>query len=278
MFDALSLPFMQMALAAGLLVGCTCAYLGVYLILKRVVFVGIALSEIAAAGLALGLMAGARLGLSGDGALGLAQLMSFLLTAVGIVFFWLPWAERRVSKESLIGYAYAGAAAVAVLVVAKNPGGALSDLDLLSGDLLFIAASDLVTIAAVTAVVWVLHLGLRREFLFVSLDRETATTQGLPSHLYDFLLYLSVGAVIAVAMRRVGVLFVFASLVAPALTGLLFARRLLGVTLVAIASAAIGVTLGLVASFQFDLPTGSTVVVAYALLALAGAAYRLARS
>jgi ABC-type Mn2+/Zn2+ transport system permease subunit len=274
MLELLSLPFMWMALAAGLLVGCLCAYLGIFLILKRIVFVGVALSEIAAAGLALGLSLQSWLGGAAESAPEISRLVSLVVTLVGIVLFWIPIAERRISRESLIGYAYAAAGAVAVLLVAKNPTGELHDLDLLSGNLLLVDASDLAVIAAVTAAIGLLHAALRKEFLFVSLDFETATAAGLPGRFYDFLIYLSVGATIATAMRLVGVLFVFGSLVIPALTGLLLARRLRQATFYALAAAAAGVVSGLLASFWLDLPTGAAVVVAYALLFLSAVVLR----
>jgi ABC-type Mn2+/Zn2+ transport system permease subunit len=266
--NALSLPFMRMALAAGLLVGCACAYLGLFLILKRIVFVGAALAQIAAAGLAIGFALEGWWGASGEGPLQLPRLISGLATLVGALLFWLPVAERRFSRESLIGYAYAAATAVAVLVVAKNPGGELHDLDLLSGNLLFVGAGDLAIIAAVTAAVSLLHVALRKEFLFVSLDLEMATAAGLPGRLYDFLIYLSIGSMIAVAMRLVGVLFVFGSLVIPALSGLVVGRRLGQAAAYALLAAALGVTGGLLASYWLDLPTGATVVLAYAVLFL----------
>jgi ABC-type Mn2+/Zn2+ transport system permease subunit len=274
MLEALSLPFLWMALAAGLLVGCLCAYLGIFLILKRIVFVGAALSQIAAAGLALGLVLQGWVGGAAGGWPELARMVSLLVTMVGIVLFWIPVAERRVSRESLIGYAYAAAGAVTVLLVARSPRGELRDLDLLSGNLLFIDRGDLVVIATITTAVGLLHAALRKEFLLVTLDLDTATAAGLPGRRYELLIYGSVGLTIAASMRLVGVLFVFASLVIPALTGLLLARRLPQAMLFAVATAAVGVVGGLFASFWLDLPTGAAVVAAYALLFLPAAVLR----
>lgn len=270
---SLQLEFMQLALAAGLLVGCTCAWLGVYLILKRIVFVGVALSQVSAVGFALGLFLQGLVphdhgGVEHDA---IAWVVSFTVTFGGVVAFWLPWAERRISKESILGYAYAAAAALSVLIIAKNPGGELQDLDLLSGNLLFVNGRDVLLVAGVCLTVCLVHAVLWKEFVFVSLDRDTARTLGLPARLYDFLIYMSIGATISVAMHRVGVLFVFASLILPALTGLLVASRLVTAVLTAVGSAAVGVTAGLLLSFQFDLPTGPAVVLCYAVLCLAGA-------
>jgi ABC-type Mn2+/Zn2+ transport system permease subunit len=93
--------------------------------------------------------------------------LAYGVTLVGVVLFWIPVAERRVSRESLIGYAYASAMALAVVLAAKNPSGELQDLDLLSGNVLFVDRANLGVILAVTAPVSLLHLALRKDLLFV---------------------------------------------------------------------------------------------------------------
>ncbi|MHC4974966.1 MAG: metal ABC transporter permease, partial [Planctomycetota bacterium] len=184
----------------------------------------------------------------------------------GILAFWLPWARRDLSRESVVGYAWATAIALATLVVALNPGGELHDLDLLSGNLLFLDRGDLLQLALSLPVVWLVHALLRRELVCVSVDPDGATVLGLSARGYELLLHLSIGLTIAVSMRLVGVLFVFASLVVPAAAGLAAARSLGGAGAVAVLGAVAAVVVGVLGSFALDLPTGPTVVVAEALL------------
>lgn len=273
-------PFMRRALVIGVLVAGTCAYLGTYLVLKRMVFVGAALAEIAAAGLAAGLAIGAALGLGAEeeGTLhALAVSASLIATLGGVVAFWLPWGRRQVSRESLLGYGYAAASAVALLLVALNPGGEMHDLDLVSGHLLFLDAHDVVVVLGVLPAVWLLHALLRRVFVFVSFDPDTARTLGIRAGLHDFLIHASIGVTIAVSMRLVGVLLVFASLVVPPLAGLLLARGLSGAALLSVVLGALAVVAGLLASHAWDLPTGPAIVAAQACLLLPAALVRAVR-
>ena len=83
--------FIQTALLGGIITASLCAYLGVFVILKRVVFLGIALSQVAALGVALGLF------------IGINPVMSaFILTLFALILFWLPFAEKNISREALL--------------------------------------------------------------------------------------------------------------------------------------------------------------------------------
>lgn len=261
--------FLRVALLAGVLVGGTCAWLGIFLVLRRTVFVGAALAEIAALGLALGLLLASALHWPHERPELVDPLslgVSFALTLVGILAFWLPWARRDVSRESFVGYAWATAIALTTLVLALNPGGEFHGLDLLSGNLLFLDRGDLSLLLGVLPVIWLVHFVWRRQIACASMDQDTARTLGLPARRLDLLLHLTIGVTIAVSMRAVGVLFVFASLVVPASSGLLATRSLRGAGTFAVIGAAAAVLAGVLGSHAWDLPTGPTVVAAEALL------------
>ena len=247
--SVLNETFIQFALTAGVLIAALSAYLGIFVILKRIVFVSIALAQIAAAGLALGFLLGIN-----------ADLLSFFLTISVALFFGSPGARGKVSKESLIGYAYAFAAGLTVIFLAKNPALEAGGIDLVSGNLLFVNKSDLLILAVSVAVIGLLHFLFYKEFIFVSFDREMALTLGMKANLYDLLIYLSLGFSIALFIRIAGVVFVFAALVVPALTGLSIADRMKNILLVSIATAILSVFCGIYCSYTFDLPTGPSIV------------------
>ena len=96
--------------------------------------------------------------------------------------------------------------------------------------------------------------------LFVSFDPETARTLGVPVHVYEFFIYLTLGLAIAVSMKTAGILFVFASMVIPPMTGLVLTRRVGGVFLVSLLVALASGGAGLLASFSLDLPTGPAII------------------
>ncbi len=258
MLEIFKEPFVQTALLGGLITACLCAYLGVFVILKRIVFVGIALSQVAALGVALGLFLGVN-----------PVLSAFLLTLVGIILFWIPFTERNISREAFLGFIYAFCAATAIILIAKNPLAEARGLNLISGNLLYTNWLDLKILGIAFLFVLALHLFLFKEFIFVSFDRETAFTTGLRANVIDFLLYLSIGITISLSMKICGIVFVFASLIIPAMVGLVSAKRTGMIFLIACASSVACVAIGIYLSYIWDFPSGPTIVGLYSFLFLA---------
>jgi zinc transport system permease protein len=255
MLEVFKEPFMQTVLLGGLLISSLCAYLGVFVILKRIVFVGIACSKAAALGVALGLFLGIN-----------PILTAFVLTILAILLFWFPLAEKTISRESLIGFTYCTSAALAVILIAKNPLAEARGLNLISGNLLYITWQDILLLGVVSLVIAAIHLVFFKEFIFVSFDRETAFTTGIKADIKDFLLYSTIGIAISTSMKICGVIFVFASLVIPAMSGLLIAKEIKKIFISSILIASSCVILGLSISYKLDLPTGPAVVGIYGLV------------
>ncbi|MBL7130990.1 MAG: metal ABC transporter permease [Candidatus Omnitrophica bacterium] len=248
-------PFMQTALLGGLVVAVSCAYLGVFVILKRIVFMGIALSQVAALGVALGLFVGIN-----------PIISAFVLTFVGVILFWIPFAEKNISRESFIGFTYAFCAAISIILIAKNPLVEARGLNLISGNLLYTNWLDIKILGIASLFILALHLFFFKEFIFISFDRETAFTTGLKANFLDFLLYLTIGVVISLSMKVCGVIFVFASLIIPAMIGLIIARRIGMIFFISCLAAALSVVIGLICSYLWDLPSSPTIVGLYSLL------------
>lgn len=245
------------ALYGAVVIGIACAVLGVYVVLRRIVFVGAALAELSSMGIALSIW------LVGQGwAMGVAThpvAVSLLVTLAGVIGFAAISSRGRVPPDAQIGVVYAVAAAVGILLISKATHGEAHDL-FLQGNILGITGTDALVLAAVCAPVLLVHLLLYKEFLFVSFDRETARTLGYRVPLWNLLLYLTLGLVIAFAMQFAGVLLVFNFLVLPAVTGLLLGGGMAVVFAGAIGSALVAATLGFVLSVPFDLPTGPAII------------------
>jgi len=258
-------PFMQAALAAGVVSAVLCAYLGVFVLMKRVVFITVALSEVAALGVAAGFAAGVH-----------PVIASMGVTVVATVFFWHAGRGRLSFREAGIGTAYVLAAAGTILVLARHPVVESHGLDLMSGNILYALWPDVRLLIVVAAVIAAVHLLFRREFVFLSLDPDTATAAGVPVAWLDLALYLTIGVAISTAMKVAGVLLVFASLVLPPLVGTVAGRRTPVIFAVSCAVAAVCVIAGLAFSYGWDVPSGPTIVVLYGVtLGLTAAVRRL---
>ncbi len=256
--------FLLNALGAALLSGALCAFLGVYVHLKRILFIGIALSEVAALGVAAGLCTGIW-----------PEAAASVLTVLVALLFWWPGREGFLGREAILGLVYCVAAALAILLVAANPMAEAHGVDLVSGNMLYTMGDDIVLLCLVAGGIFALHLFLFPRFLFVSFDPETARTLGLGERTVEFLIYLTLGLCIAVSMKTTGILFVFSSMVIPPMVGLVLCRRVWAVFIVAVAVALAAGFFGLWVSFDRDLPTGPTIVCVEGMLFLAAALLRV---
>ena len=227
-----------------------------YVVLRRIVFVGAALAQLSSAGIALGMfLAGLGVGL------GFATrpiALSLVVTIAGAMFFGLG-GRAKVAPDATIGTTYAVAAALGILLIAKAKGGEAHDI-FLQGNILGITSHDTLVLLAVAVPVLLLHALFYKEFLFISFDRETARTLGYDVRRWTLLLYLTLGLVIAFAMQFAGVMLVFNFLVLPAVTGLLVARSMGAMFAWALGSAIVAAVVGFTLSVPYDLPSGPAII------------------
>jgi zinc/manganese transport system permease protein len=234
------------------------AYLGLHVIAREVVFVDIALAQIAALGATAAFLIGFDL------ESWVSYLSALGATLVGALVLALTRArERRVSQEAVIGVVYAVSAAAAVLLLTGTPHGAEHLRAMLVGNILTVSGRDVLSVAIIYATVGALHWRWRRPFLLISTDPDAAWREGWHVRGWDFLFYATFGVVVTTSVPIAGVLLVFSYLIAPALAAMTLGgptgRRLaVGWGFGALVSA-----LGVAASAVFDLPTGATVVSAF---------------
>jgi ABC-type Mn2+/Zn2+ transport system permease subunit len=254
------------ALYGALVIALACSVLGVYVVLRRIVFVGAAIAQLSSAGIALALF------LSGAGLLSTLSdhptAFALVFALAGAMFFGLGGGQRAgVPPDATIGVAYAVAASAGILLVAKAKVGEAHDI-FLQGNILGITRADTIVLLVVTIPVLVAHALFYKEFLFVSFDRETARTLGYRVTFWNLFLYFTLGLVIAFAMQFAGVMLVFDFLVLPAVTGLLLARSMAGIFTISVISALVAAVVGFSLSVPFDLPSGPAIIAVSGALAL----------
>jgi zinc transport system permease protein len=248
------------ALYGALVIALACSVLGVYVVLRRIVFVGAAMAQLSSAGIALALwLSGRSLG----GELTHHPVAFALLFALGgALFFGMGGGARSgVPPDATIGVTYAVAAAAGILLISKAASGEAHDI-FLQGNILGITRADTLVLLAIAIPVLLVHFIFYKEFLFVSFDRETARTLGYRVTLWNLFLYFTLGLVIAFAMQFAGVMLVFNFLVLPAVTGLLLARSMAAIFTIAIASALVAAVVGFSLSVPWDLPSGPAIIAA----------------
>lgn len=253
------IDLMLPALAAALILVGLHAYLGIHIIARGVIFVDLALAQLAAAGATVAVF----FGLHADSLGG--YMFALAATILGAAVFSVSRIKNRyITQEAIIGIVFVVASALTILLTAQAPRGAEHVQELLTGTLLWVTWPQIWRAAGIYAVIALIHWFLRRRFLTISLDPEAAKKQGWKIRWWDFLFYVLFGVVVTVSVSIVGVLLVFSFLVIPAVIAFLFTSRPAALLAIASTVGSASVLLGLVASFQTDLPTGPMVVCAFA--------------
>src|SRR5438128_9326543 len=249
------LPFLLWPFMASLILTGIHAYLGVHVVERGVIFVDLALAQIAALGATIAILVG--MDPHGTG----AYWLSLCFTFVGAAIFAFARTRRgHIPQEAIIGITYAVASAGAILAMSKATGETEHLKDMLVGNILAVSRHDVIKTAILYGAIGTFHYIFRRKFLLISLNEDAARARGINVRLWDFLFYASFGFVVTSSVAIAGVLLVFCYLIVPSVGAMLFADRIgtrlaIGWTMGTLVSA-----LGVYLSVVLDLPTGATIV------------------
>ena len=248
----------QTPLIASVLAGALLGFLGVYVVLRRTVFVSAALTQISTVGLVVGLFLEEHLHAEAEHAshqLGMA--MGFAVVGALLLFSLRP---RRLPAEATVGAAWVAASALVVLGISKLVHASHDLGGMVFGNAVAVADDELWMIAAVALLCALLHLAFAKEIAFASFDPETATALGMRVRIWDAVLSLSIGLAIPASARALGALPVFALLTLPASAALLMGLRFRAVFAVATALGVVAAAGGYLISWGAETPTGATMV------------------
>ncbi len=267
-FELMAAPFAECLVLVGIH-----TYLGIHVLRRRVIFVDLALAQIAVLGTMIGFLFGVMPETPA------ALIVSMVFTFMGAAVFALTRIRSdRIPQEAVIGLVYAISAAIAVLVVEKTQGGEHLK-EILVGSILWVKWVDVGVAAAAYTVVGVVHYVFRRQFFLISEDPEKAYKQGMSVRAWDFFFYVTFGFVISFSVKVAGVLLVFVFLVAPAIMAFMLTDRLKYQLIIGWVMGTVVTVLGLCMSYWVDLPSGPTVVAFYGVaLALGAVGLYIARS
>jgi ABC-type Mn2+/Zn2+ transport system permease subunit len=259
------------ALWGSILVGVVCAFLGVYIVARRVVFLGAVLTQVSVTGLALTFLPFFAIP---------HTIGSLVFTLATVVILSRMLTGKNIPNDAVLGVVFVTSVAVRLLVMQVAPKVDVAEVEnLLRGDILFVTPEIFLLMLGAFVVAMSAHLLFFKEFTYVSFDPETARTQGFRSSAWDLAFYLIAGTVISFATHMVGDIFVFGFLVIPAVTAMLLVKRVKHIFGVAVAIGLTAPPIGLFLAFLWDLPSSPTVVgVAGVFLALVWGGRMLGKS
>jgi zinc transport system permease protein len=253
--EALSYPFFQRALAAGLLAAVACGIVGTLVVVRRIASISGGLSHSAFGGVGLGYLLGFEPML---GALGFG-----VLSALGIGVAEL---RLRQGMDTLIAMVWAVGMALGILFVSLAPGQAPDLLGYLFGNILLVSPGYVALVAGLDLVIVGTVVVLFRRLRAVAFDEEFAWVIGVPVGVLFLLLLTLVALTVVVLIRVVGVILVIALLTVPAAVARHWTDRLSRMMALAVLTGAVSIaaglffTFGLSSEFGIDLPTGPSII------------------
>lgn len=262
----------QAPLVASVMAGALLGFLGVYVVLRRTVFVSAALTQLSTVGLVVGLFLEERLHVEAEHAhhqLGMA--MGFAVAGALLLGALRP---KRLPAEATVGAAWVAASAAVVLGISRLVHASHDLGGMVFGNAVAVADDELWMIGGVALLCAALHLAFAKEIAFASFDPETATALGMRVRWWDAVLSLTVGLAIPASARALGALPVFALLTLPASAALLLGLRFRAVFVVATLLGVVAAAGGYLASWFAETPTGATMVLVAALALVPGALRR----
>lgn len=255
MADILHYGFVQKALLAGVVSGVLLAVIGVYVVLKKMSFIGDGIAHSAFGGVALGLLIGVN------------------TTLAAVVFAWaiamligLSKKNSKTSEDALIGIFFAFTMALGVIFIGFNKNYNADIFGYLFGDILAVTDSDVFVIIGVAAAVLICVYIFFKELLFFTFDEEGARVSGIPVDFIYFLLLTLISVTIVASIKIVGIILAVAFLIIPVSTALLMTSDFKKLLVLSVIISIISTVAGFILSYAFNLASGATIVVTATLI------------
>jgi zinc/manganese transport system permease protein len=254
--EAFALPFFRTAVIVALVLAGIHAYLGFHIVRRGVLFVDLALAQMAALGVALSV----ALHLEHNGTA--SYLLALGMTFVGAATFaWLRGRSRSVPLEAFIGIVFATAQAAVFLVLEKSPSGPEHLKETLVGSIFTVDPKHVARVAMLYAAIGLVHVALRKPFFEITNDPVAAEANGRRLFVWDLLFYATFGFVVTSSVQMAGVLLVFGFLVIPAVAGLIATSRAGPALVVGWVFGFVASVVGLIGSVGLDLPAAPSILV-----------------
>ncbi|MGA2297738.1 MAG: metal ABC transporter permease [FCB group bacterium] len=259
MSEILSLPFIQKAIIAGILVGFLGSYYGVFIVQRKMSFMGDGLAHAAFGGVALGIMLQTE-------PLWIAVPFTIL---VAILITWLK-DRTKLGIDTSIGILFAVSVALGIIFLTLKRNYTADAFSYLFGSILAVKTTDLWFTVIMTIITIFTFYKFWSRWAYATFDAELARTDRLPVLRDDYILSILIAVTVVISVKLVGIILIAAFLVIPAATARLVATTFLRMTVISIILGILSSLIGLWASFAFDLPSGATIIIIQTIIFLAG--------
>jgi zinc transport system permease protein len=247
--EALQYPFIQRALISGVFIGCCCAFLGVFLVLRRLSLIGDGLAHVGLAAVGLGLLLS-------------LQPLWVTIPLVMIASMWILWLSDKadVYADAAIGLVSAVSVAVGITLASVGKGFNVDLFSFLFGSILAISLPEVILSVVLSIVVIVLMILFYHELFAIAFEEEYARVLGISVEKINRVLILCTALTVSLGIRVVGTMLISSLIIFPAVTALQIARGFRPAMILAAVISVISVLVGVFLSYLWNLPTGATIV------------------
>lgn len=251
------LEIMRNPIIAGLLASVACGIIGVYVVVKKIVFISGGISHASFGGIGLGYFFGIN-----------PVLGALFFSLASALSMGIVTRRTKLPEDTAIGIMWAMGVAIGILFIFLTPGYAPDLMSYLFGDILFVSSADISLMLILDAIIILVVFLLYKEFLALCFDEEFSTTLGIPTErLYLGLLCL-IALTVVILIRVVGIVMVIALLTIPAATARLFTHNLKTMMALAVLASIVFTLCGLWLSYVLNWPSGATIILVSGVLFL----------
>lgn len=249
-----TISFLAPPLTASIILVGILSYFGNHILTRGVIFVDIAVAQVAALGTMIGILLGASEGSFASSAVSLI----FTLLVVS-VFAISKFQHKELSQEVIIGIIYCMALALAYLLIDRVPGGSNFVQKTFTGAILWVTWSDILHISILFFIVGLIQFFLLKKTIMISEGRGKEL--GSTSHKFiDIIFYISFGFIVVQAVKIGGIFVVFMFLIGPAATAVLLSSKWFMRFLLSFVIGILASIIGILVSYNYNFPNGPTIV------------------
>jgi zinc transport system permease protein len=249
MTEILSYGFMQRAFIAGIAMAILAGFISVFIVLRRVSFLGSGISHAAFGGVAIGF------------SLGINPLAAALVYCIAVAFaIEVISTKGKLAEDASIGIFFSGSMAMGVVLISMSKSYTVDLFGYLFGSILAISDTEMYMAIAMAVAGIIIFSLILKDLLFITFNEELAVTNGIPVRLMKAIFLLSMSVAIVIGIKVVGIILISALLVIPGATAKLLTQRFYGMLVLSSLSAVISTVLGLFVSYIYDLAAGGIIV------------------
>jgi zinc transport system permease protein len=262
------------AILGSIFAGMICGFLGTFVVSQRVVFLGATLTQVSVAGVAFSFLHVVNIEAIIGSIFGInitdhsflhnfePAFFSLLFAVIVVLIFSQTYRQKVLTQDAILGIIFVVAVALRIMFIQKSPIAEVSEVEsILKGDILFIGQSQFLTLGGIFLFILIVFTVFQKQLKFVTFDADSASAHGINSRLWLLFFYIVVGMGISLTTRFVGDVFTFAYLIIPASIGLLLAKKVIHVFLIALIVGAVIPPISIFLAFKFDFSSGPTAVV-----------------